>query len=158
MSSGRLAPVMGERLSNGGWHLRIGLPLLSPNRTLNAHWAVKYRDGKSWQAAIENAKIVAIDVRTSAQHRELTAPAREVPMRVTITREVLRSGDFTTDRDNLFASVKRLLDALKRNHLIYDDSRAWLELDEPRQKVSEDGQVWTDIVIEPLDKESVYGR
>jgi Holliday junction resolvase RusA-like endonuclease len=137
------------RLPNGGWHLRIGIKLQSPNRK-SGHAMVQHRERTDWFVAVENALLVALDVRTAADYAALKRPAPRVPVRLALTREVPSQKHFITDLDNLWFMAKRLVDALKANGLIYDDAMAWCERPRPRQRVSHDGQHWTDIVIEPL--------
>jgi hypothetical protein len=148
---GANAVVSGERLPRiGGWHLRIGLPLMSGNHQQGAHWATRDKDRVAWDVAVQNALIVAADVRTWAQYQRLRAAAPRLRMLLVLTREVPSLRNFIRDDDDLMWSAKRLRDALKANHLFVDDSRKWLVYDLPLQKVSADGQYWTDIVIVPL--------
>jgi hypothetical protein len=144
------APVHGVRLPNGGWHLRIGLNLVTPNAK-SGHPLAQHRERVDWTVAVQNALVIAVDVRSFEDYKLLAAPARKVPMRVTLTREVPSVRHYITDIDNLWFMAKRLVDALKANRLIYDDSMGWCERPRPQQRVSADHQHWTDLVIEPLD-------
>jgi hypothetical protein len=58
--------------------------------------------------------------------------------------------NFIRDDDNLRFAVKPLLDALKRQGYIKNDSRKWLEHPTPTQSVSPDGKDWTIVTIEPV--------
>jgi dTDP-4-dehydrorhamnose 3,5-epimerase-like enzyme len=151
---GGIVPVSGMRLAGDGWSLRIGMRLNSPNRLRNSHWSADHRDRQAWSDAIENALIVAADVRTWAAYRKLRAPALKTRMRLLVTREVPHRRNFIKDRDNLIYSCKRLRDALKGRGLIYDDSMAWLDFPDPKQEVSEDGLSWTVITVQPVAEES----
>jgi hypothetical protein len=149
--SGGIVPVSGHRLPNGGWSLRIGMRLQSPNRNPAAHWSSHHRERTAWSDAIGNALIAAADVRTWAAYRKLRAPAPKEVMHLHVTREVPHRRNFIRDRDNLVYSTKRLRDALKGHGLIYDDSMAWLDFPDPSQVVSEDGNFWTVITIQPVE-------
>jgi hypothetical protein len=70
-------------------------------------------------------------------------------MRVEVERHVPSARNFIRDDDNLRFSVKPLLDALKRQGYIKNDSRKWLEQPTPTQHVSADGKDWTVVRIEP---------
>jgi hypothetical protein len=146
---GANAVVSGERFA-GGWHLRIGLPLLSGNHQAGAHWATRDRDRVAWDVALQNALIVAANVRTWPEYQRLRVKAPKVRMGLVLTREVPSRRNFIRDDDDLMWSAKRLRDAMKANRLFFDDSRKWLDYGLPLQEVSADGQYWTDIVIAPL--------
>lgn len=72
-------------------------------------------------------------------------------MRVTIERQVPSGHNFIRDDDNMRFSVKPLLDALKRQGYIKNDSRKWLDHPTPTQVVSADGRDWTIVRIERAD-------
>lgn len=152
-TKGANAPVFGERIVSRligvCWHLRIGLPLMSGNHLAGAHWSTRDKDRVAWDVAIQNALILAADVRTYPQYLALRAKARRIRMRLVITREVPSRRNFIKDDDDLMWSGKRLRDALKANKLFVDDSRKWLSYGLPEQVISADGQYWTDIVIVP---------
>lgn len=151
---GANAAVSGERVA-GGWHLRIGLPLMSGNHQAGAHWATRDKDRVAWDVAIQNALIVAANVRTWAAYQRLRAKPRKVRMTLAITREVPSRRNFIRDDDDLLWSQKRLVDALKANRLFVDDSRKWLSYGLPLQVVSKDGLYWTDIVVVPSERPGV---
>jgi hypothetical protein len=71
--------------------------------------------------------------------------------RVVVERQVASARNFIRDDDNLRFSVKPLLDALKRQGYIRNDSRKWLEHPTPTQSVSPDGKAWTLVTIEACD-------
>lgn len=71
-------------------------------------------------------------------------------MRVTVERIVPSGRNFIRDDDNLRFSVKPLLDALKRQGYIRNDSRKWLDHPTPTQSISEDGQDYTVVSLEPI--------
>lgn len=151
----RLPAVAGQRLPGGGWELRVGMALRSPNANHNGHWSSRHRERKAWADAIENALIVAADVRTWDQYRKLIGgKAAKRRMRLRVTREVPTARNFIRDRDNLVFACKRLRDALKGHGLIYEDSMAWLDFPDPTQEVSEDGGWWTVITVEPVKEGS----
>lgn len=143
------APVEAVRIPGGGWHIRIGLKLQSPNQK-SGHPMAQHAERLDWTVAIRNALIVAIDVRTADQVRALDAPAPSIPMQLRLTREGPSERHFITDPDNLWYAAKRLVDAMKANHLFYDDSSTWLHRLPPAQRVSLDGQYWVDLELTPL--------
>jgi hypothetical protein len=148
---GANAVVSGERLlvdgRHRGWHLRIGLPLMSGNHQAGAHWGTRHKDRLAWDVAVHNALITAANIRNYRTYLAICAKHPKQRVRLVITREVPSRRNFIKDDDDLKWSTKRLLDALKGNQLCFDDSRKWLEYGLPTQKVSADGQYWTDIVI-----------
>jgi hypothetical protein len=142
----------GQPLAGGGWELRIGRLLSSPNRNPSAHWATHHADRTAWETAVRDALIVAADVRKWSAYQQLVKPERvKRRMHVTIVREVPSKRNFIKDRDNLLFSTKKLRDSLKSLGLIYDDSIRWLEMPDPEQRVSDDGLAWTVIRIQPVE-------
>lgn len=83
-----------------------------PRGLLRMHWAARNRYFKLWhtyiRAAIDNS------------HKPC-----KCKMRVSIAQMRKR----LLDKDNMFASVKPILDALTHWKLIKDDSAEWIELD-----------------------------
>jgi hypothetical protein len=140
--------------------LRIQRELVSPNQWNGRHWRVKHRISQEWEHALGTA---LLDQFTSKGGKvgifnalgALTGPKKWIGyeagfVRVSITREVPSGRNFIRDDDNLRFSVKPLLDALKRQGYIKNDSRKWIELPTPEQKISADGQHWTVIQIEAV--------
>lgn len=145
--------------------LRVNRELVSPNRWNGRHWRVKHRISQDWEYAIGAALLDL--VRTTGVHVSfdmvlagLSGPkwaigqVQSKPMRVSITREVPSGRNFIRDDDNLRFCVKPLLDALKRQGYIKNDSRKWIELPRPEQRISTDGQYWTEIRLEPVEEPS----
>jgi Holliday junction resolvase RusA-like endonuclease len=142
--------------------LRLPRRLESPNVWNGRHWRTKHRISQEWAVEIDWA-IVALQARdhgarcaraTSwlnewAKGRKIDMPVPR-KMRVTVERHVPSGRNFIRDDDNLRFCVKPLLDALKRQGYIKNDSRKWLEHPTPTQHVSEDGKDWTVITIEPV--------
>ena len=79
-------------------------------------------------------------------------------VRVTVERHVPSARNFIRDDDNLRFAVKPLLDALKRDGYIKNDSRKWIEHDTPTQHVSADGKAWTIVRLEPVVKSGSASR
>ena len=124
--------------------LRIPRRLESPNTWNGRHWRVKHRISQDWEKEIWTAKVsvgmnAILELKRNAIHK----------MRVEVERHVPSARHFIRDDDNLRFSVKPLLDALKRQGYIKNDSRTWLEHPTPTQHVSEDGKDYTVIRIEP---------
>lgn len=136
--------------------LRIPRRLDSPNTWNGRHWRVKHRLSQTWEQEISAAVMfTARGVRTD---RSLAycqrgpgafGDAASSRVRVVIERHVPSARNFIRDDDNLRFSVKPLLDALKRQGYIKNDSRKWLEHPTPTQHVSADGKDWTVITMEP---------
>lgn len=141
--------------------LRIPRELVSPNKWNGHHWRIKHRISQDWENAIVSA-VCDVFVSTNGgidfpnalmaacgPRKVLGYDAGRV--RVSVTREVPSGRNFIRDDDNLRFCVKPLLDALKRQGYIRNDSRKWIELMTPEQKVSADGKHWTEIAIEAIE-------
>jgi len=94
--------------------MRLILPDIpkSPNRKRGEHWSRTSRQAEYWKAL----------VRSAIDNSHKPCKAR---MAVTISQMRTRS----LDKDNLYASVKNLVDALTHWKLIRDDSLKWIELE-----------------------------
>ena len=136
--------------------MRLEIPrvLDSPNIWQGRHWRVKHRLSQDWEDAIGRAFYVQI---AGAPRDLLTALGCAVGpktwegiivgrMRLRVERHVPSRRQFIRDDDNLRFAVKPLLDALKRQGYIRDDSRKWLTHDTPTQHV---GPAMTVIELEP---------
>jgi Holliday junction resolvase RusA-like endonuclease len=143
--------------------LRIPRELVSPNQWNGRHWRVKHRISQEWEVEIGWA-VVALQARQHGGAAASTtaglmqwAQGRAIPMpvparvRVSVTREVPSGRNFIRDDDNLRFCVKPLLDALKRQGYIKNDSRKWIELPTPEQRISADGKYWTVIALQAVD-------
>lgn len=117
--------------------LRVPRELVSPNKWNGKHWRTKHRLTQAWEQ----------DIAWLARAQRLEPPATPGRCRVAVTRETPNGHHWIRDDDNLRFCVKPLLDALKRSGYIKNDSRKWLDLPTPEQKVSADGQHWTVIEI-----------
>lgn len=141
-------------------HLTIRMPreLVSPNQWNGRHWRVKHRMSQDWEHEIGLAVMLtrfngknpglmnAIGCSMGPKHWV----GYETPkMRVSVTREVPSGRNFIRDDDNLRFCVKPLLDALKRQGYIRNDSRKWIELETPEQRISSDGKYWTEVRLTP---------
>jgi len=138
--------------------LRIKRELVSPNRWNGRHWRVKHRISQDWEKDISGAVLDLYNVKTGHKFNlmlaleAVTGPKKwhghQAPkMRVSITRECPSARNFIRDDDNLRFSVKPVLDALKRQGYIRNDSRKWIDLPTPEQIVSDDGEHWTRIEL-----------
>ena len=103
----------------------------SPNRVLGHHWSVKAGEKDKWVLLIRSAFL------PSGACRE------KVRVAITVWNTVAR------DSDNLHASVKPVLDALKHWHLVRDDSPEWIDLDVQQELCSRKDKR-TEIEIAPL--------
>jgi hypothetical protein len=138
---------------------RIPRRLESPNTWNGRHWRVKHRISQEWEKQI--GVCVADDfvaahggIDFPSALAAMVGPKKWVgytapKMRVTVERHVPSGRNFIRDDDNLRFAVKPLLDALKRQGYIRNDSRKWLDHPTPTQHVSEDGKDWTVITIQP---------
>lgn len=142
--------------------LRVQRELVSPNKWQGRHWTIKHRLSQDWEKALggglcdlyvaagERLNLVAA---VTAMSGPTWATGYEAGrMNVSITREVPSGRNFIRDDDNLRFSVKPLLDTLKRLGYIRNDSRQWIELPTPEQRISPDGKYWTEIAITPVDE------
>lgn len=144
--------------------LRIPRRLDSPNTWNGRHWRVKHRLSQEWEHAIGGAWFEHIAAAAKAKGRkvgfgdalEATLGPRKAygfeagKMRIEIERHVPSGRNFIRDDDNLRFSVKPLLDALKRQGYIKNDSRKWLEHPTPTQHISADGKDWTVVRIDAV--------
>lgn len=131
--------------------LKIPRRLDSPNRWQGRHWRVKHRLTTEWQNAvwIQAAIVSGPPTLQDVVSRHLGGTDIQ-KVRVTVERQVPTRRNFIRDDDNLRFSVKPLLDALKRQGYIKNDSRKWLEHPTPTQSVSPDGKDYTIVTIEPI--------
>lgn len=125
--------------------LRIPRRLESPNTWNGRHWRVKYRLSQEWEQEIAYGAVKAGEAPWIL--RICFVPPK---VRVIVERQVPSARNFIRDDDNLRFSVKPLLDALKRQGYIRNDSRKWLEHPTPTQSVSADGKDWTIVTIEAI--------
>lgn len=129
--------------------LRIPRRLESPNSWQGRHWRVKHRLSQEWEKEIW-ATAPSVGERLTRAAFKVRGPVRS---RVVVERQVPSARNFIRDDDNLRFSVKPLLDALKRQGYIKNDSRQWLEHPTPTQAVSTDGKDWTVVTIDRVDTE-----
>ena len=151
--------------------LRIQRRLDSPNTWNGRHWRVKHRLSQEWEKEIGGAmcdRLVARANRDGSGTMPIRPARLDFPtalmcmvgprkalgydapkQRVEIERHVPSARNFIRDDDNLRFAVKPLLDALKRQGYIKNDSRKWLEHPTPTQHVSADGKDYTVIRISP---------
>ena len=136
---------------------RIPRRLESPNTWNGRHWRVKHRISQEWEKEIWTSLAQRTEARSVFEvlvcmnaMPELKRNALQ-KMRVEVERHVPSARNFIRDDDNLRFSVKPLLDALKRQGYIKNDSRKWLEHPMPTQHVSEDGKDYTVVRIEPCE-------
>lgn len=108
----------------------------SPNYFRGKHWRHRHRDSKMWNQEIYYA------VHQARVHHD--APYEKV--KVVIERR--SRGEL--DPDNLYGSVKPVIDALRYAHVLVDDSPAHLEL-EVTQSYSHKLPPRTLIKIQPLN-------
>jgi hypothetical protein len=134
---------------------RVARRLRSPNTWQGHHWRVKDNETKSWQRLLLQAAPLSLPEAILRWRALAGTPAEwdQGPERrlVLVTRCVPSRQNFIRDEDNLRFTTKPLNDALKRMGLIYQDSRRWLEQPMPEQRVSGDGQDWTEITIGPCE-------
>lgn len=134
--------------------LRIPRELVSPNKWNGRHWRVKHRISQDWEKDIYHLTLSSLGARTLTDCLafELLRKGERQPTRkrVTFTRETPSGRNFIRDDDNLRFSCKPALDALKRIGLIWNDSRKWIELPTPEQRISADGKHWTVIEIDQI--------
>jgi hypothetical protein len=137
--------------------LRIPRRLESPNTWNGRHWRVKHRISQEWEKEVWSAYALSVKARTvpdvlvcmNAVPALKRRPESIGRMRVLVERRVASARNFIRDDDNLRFAVKPLLDALKRQGYIRNDSRTWLEHPTPTQSVSPDGKDWTIVTLEP---------
>jgi hypothetical protein len=134
--------------------LRMPKELVSPNRWNGRHWRVKHRLSQDWEQALGGGLLDAWAAQTEAKPNLYVATVAMMGprwavgyvaprMRVAVTRACPSRRRFIRDDDNLRFCVKPLLDALRRQGYIRDDSRTWIDLPTPEQIVSADGGWWT---------------
>lgn len=116
-------------------HLTIPDVPVSNNVLLRMHWAKRARYNDSW----------AWQVRKAMGYPCIfEAPPVKASVYITQHRQRL------LDTDNLYGSVKPLVDALREWQLIYDDSPDHCELTVKQEKSK---TVYTDIVVEVIGSE-----
>lgn len=115
--------------------LRLDFSVRSLNVLLRWHWQTRREHLDQWEWLIK------------AEFRGLP-PRAQGPMKVHIT-------SFRTkllDKDNLVGGCKPILDALRNQGLIKDDSPEWVEVDYQQVKVNGGSQTKTVIQLEPIIK------
>jgi hypothetical protein len=128
----------------------------------NPHWSKKNQKRKQWQASIINALVFSLG---PDKVMEMLPPASgvcgargtrcETRVRMSILRLVPSKRNFVRDTfENLPWTAKELRDAVKNVGLIRDDSPKWTPTTID-QAVSDDGEYWTVIRLEPLEVTSV---
>ena len=105
------------------------LPML-PNQLLRAHWRRQNRERDTWRMLVTK-----FPKQSEPPHR-----ARVL---------IIRHSTHQPDQDNLFASVKWILDSLVERGQLMDDSPEHLELTVQWQRAKR-GQGGTTIEVEPL--------
>lgn len=138
---------------------RIPRELESVNVWNGRHWHVKHRISQAWEKAFREAIVMSMGGRSLqdvliamclGSKVNGVVLRREEPRRVTIQRQAPSLRRFIKDDDNLAASSKPVLDALKRCGLIRDDGRKWCQLVVAPQTVSDDGQFRTVVSLESI--------
>ena len=101
--------------------IRLVIPRVpkSPNTLLQRHWRVVQNDKNDWKKQV-GAELFMLPTFTEARKLRFAKAARKVTIAV-------HSPYREMDPDNLQASRKPILDALKYNGFLYDDSREWCE-------------------------------
>lgn len=115
--------------------MRLDIPDVppSPNRLRGKHWGVKKQLGDYWSSLVR------------AEILPQKCPVRKRKAVVVLHHSRLY------DKDNAYASVKPVVDALTRWGLIVDDSKEWLDLEVQQAKCLHK-QRHTVIEIEPAGK------
>lgn len=144
-----------RRTDSTAMTIRIPRKLDSPNTWQGRHWRVKHRLTQTWEQELSVARMwtprgVRSDVSFEACRGPKAIGVTVDRVRVSVERQVPSARNFIRDDDNLRFAVKPLLDALKRQGYIRNDSRKWLEHPTPTQTVSADGKDWTIVTIEPV--------
>jgi len=105
------------RKEDSSWEMLLSKKLESANKYNNWHWATRKKDKDAWQWFLKSNNICN-GFRAHVQNNK-------AKVRLTIISERKR----LCDTDNLYGgNLKGLLDALKREQFIYDDSPEYLEL------------------------------
>lgn len=112
---------------------------LSPNSLRGRHWSVKHGDKTSWLTEIFAALKPDQRILRMEQKRRLVKVA------------LFYSGQ-PFDPDNLHGALKPILDALKGNQLIVDDSEMWLEYTVSQTKVATAKEKRTEITVTALSQ------
>lgn len=95
--------------------MRLVIPHIpaSPNRWNGKHWSVYRRSRKLWDRLVWGAMA------------QVGAKAERLPK---ATVRIVRQASRKLDKDNLYGACKPVVDALKANWLILDDSPEHIEL------------------------------
>jgi len=104
----------------------------SPNKKM--HWATKHKWTKAWQEAVGWA---VIKNRQKLGKLPLCKPQICVLLRLCKLR----------DKDNLYASVKAVVDGLTIAGVIEDDSPKYIDLDVKQEKVAHRKDEYVEIII-----------
>jgi hypothetical protein len=120
------------------WELSLPDKIRSLNELRNP-WN-RNKDTQNWENVIHNELYYA-GIRSPTFR-----PNHKV--KVTITR-LMSAGERAFDRDNLIGGTKSLMDALKREKWIHDDSEKWVEVEYRQEKAGPGQRPGTRIRLEP---------
>lgn len=103
---------------------------LSPNVLRGRHWTFKHQDVEDWREQI--FAVLSPEQRANANYwrKEITKEfCRKHPalVRRKVTIFVVWEHRHA-DPDNLYGAIKPVIDALRHNNLLYQDSKKWIEL------------------------------
>ena len=122
--------------------LRIPLELASRNKFVGKHWNILYKEKKKWQESIAYSFMIA---KANGHVHALDCPPCAHKRRLSVCSYRKR----VIDPDNL--DLKALIDALKRERLIVDDSAKWMEIGGIQQiSIGKKGIPWTVVELENL--------
>lgn len=121
---------------------------LTANKRLRAHWIHAHREREVFFYTILSrmGRGPWIGVDRARPPKGVVPAARKVT--ITVGRPARR----LQDPDNLVASLKGVIDSLRRAGWIWDDSGEWLRLEAREVKASRPG--WTEIKLEEMPCES----
>ena len=107
------------------------------NKVLRQHWAVRRKDGQAWRALVRSV--------CGLQHYDPSELDEKITLEITVCRVRLQ------DPDNSVASLKPVIDALRRLGWLKDDNEDYLRLVTAQEKCRKDEECTRILWVRGLD-------
>lgn len=117
-----------------------GMLTSSANNMLHEHVGAAFKDKQRWRDAVDP---LLLGFQPAKRRRRL---------------EIVRSAKTVLDKDNLYASAKFLIDAIKTAGALVDDNPKWVDLDVDQKWLPNEGKGMLVTIIDPGDTNADEGR
>lgn len=142
MSTQTLSTTRAQWTINGKYVAQVNIPIvgMSMNQLYRKHFSILTKEKKKWNFAIHDA------------FREIKPASPLTYAKITITRHSAGNMDF----DNLVSTGKQLIDALKENRIIKDDSQEVIGRPRYVQVKSKMKNQYTTIMVQEIDRVEIH--